>query len=112
MTILAPSRLEHGTDIAAAGSFFREPKGSALAHFSCCAQQGTEGRASKTTSQADAPDADGREVRELQWCSRYSRQNVHRAIHRADQRGDVVLVGDAWRVENICARFLVSLKPG
>src|SRR5450631_4177714 len=99
-----PSRLEHSADIAAAGGFFRESKGSLFAHFPRSAQQRAEGGASQTTAQADGPDADRREICHVQRSPRDPHENIHRAIHRANECSDFVLAGDAWRVENISAR--------
>src|ERR1700733_13031147 len=99
----SPSRLEHSADIAAVGGFFREPKRPLFAHLPRSAQQGAEGGASKTAAQADAPDADCREIRHVQRSPRDPHENIHRQIHRANQCGDFVFAGDPGRVENICA---------
>ena len=102
--------LEHSHDIPRADGILREGKGAVLLHFPPGAKKGAQGGASESAADADAPDSNCRESGQAQLGALQSHEDVHRAIDRADHRGDVVLAGDAWRLENIGARFLIGLQ--
>ena len=102
--------LEHSHDIPRADGILCEGKGAVLSHFSPSAKKGAKGGASESTADADALDSNRRKGGQAQLDALQSHEDVHRAIDRADHRGDVVLAGEAWRIENIGARFLIGLQ--
>ncbi len=98
------SSFEYGANVTRAHGLIGESKRAVLAHLPSGTKKGAERDATESAADADPPDANRGQLGETQANALQSHHDIHRAIHRTDHCGNVVLAGEARRIEDIGAR--------
>ena len=107
---MAREAREDLVQVAAAGGVFGEVEGAVVAHFVGGAEECAKGSAGKRTADADAPDAEGGEGREVERRIAKAGKHVDRTVDRANDGFDIFLAGEAGSVEDVGTGFLIGLQ--